>query len=456
MGYDKKKLACLLRVIYDHTTTNPDAIQGDGPLMVVGGRGSTVSIASAKGVMLQSTIDESAGPSIVVRAGGVAAFEEFLDETVKDEEINEFVGRDAIAKHVKSFLQSTDGKLPVEPLDEVIRFKILKPLREDIHAWVAFLPVVNLVVKCPLTLGSVEFVAREAAQKESSDFIQTHRHQLAGTEDEQDQQKNGLLNAIDRFAKQSHGYAKVSFRAHEGNVGNVSTNVALVALNVLRSHTHLFSSHSQRAFFGLPVEMSRGNWQRVAYSPGRRLHLLDSSTGPLIPFELNHSTIRHLQEKCHLDLVQEILMKPANKRNSLEAVLLDSFQALGRAVVAPTTDLFFLGCTIALERLLIRDREETTTERWSDRLAIVVSDDPEERDNIIRRAKRLYDERSRVVHAAYSGVSCEDAELMEWWAIMAILKTLGQHKNYSSHEAFCQSVDPRTIGLQQKAQGPKP
>ena len=66
-----------------------------------------------------------------------------------------------------------------------------------------------------------------------------------------------------------------------------------------------------------------------------------------------------------MGLVQEILFRPADKRNSLETVLIDSFQALGRAVVAPTNELFFLGCTIALERLLIPDGEQTTTERWS-------------------------------------------------------------------------------------------
>ena len=123
-------------------------------------RGSKVSINSAKGAF-EGTIDDSAGPTIVVRADGLTAFEEFLDEATKDEEIKEFVGRDAIATHLKSFLQSTEGKLPAEPMDEVIRFKILKPLREKIQNWVAFLPVVNLVVTCPLTLGNVEFVSRE-------------------------------------------------------------------------------------------------------------------------------------------------------------------------------------------------------------------------------------------------------------------------------------------------------
>jgi len=62
MGYDKKKLAALLRAIYDHTTTNAAGIQDYDRVMVVGGRGSSFSFASEKGVTLQGTISDSAGP----------------------------------------------------------------------------------------------------------------------------------------------------------------------------------------------------------------------------------------------------------------------------------------------------------------------------------------------------------------------------------------------------------
>jgi len=268
---------------------------------------------------------------------------------MKDEEINEFVGREAIAKHLKSLLQSTEGKLPTEPTDEIIRFDILKPLREGIQAWIAFLPVVNLVVECPLPLGDVEFVGQEVAHKESGDVIRAHR--FGGSDEEQAGQRDDMLKVIDNFGEQSRGYAKVTFRAHQGNVSQVATNVALLSLNVLRFIYAFVQQPFQRSFFGLPIELSKGHWSLVAYSPGHAFHVPQSSTGPLIPFELNASVIQHLQEKCHLNLIQEILSKPEDERNSLETVLVDSFQALGRAVVAPTTELFFLGCTIALERL---------------------------------------------------------------------------------------------------------
>jgi hypothetical protein len=173
----------------------------------------------------------------------------------------------------------------------------------------------------------------------------------------------------------------------------------------------------------------------------------NETQGTLLPFVLNDFRIGHLTGKCHLGLIQEILLRSADARNSLETVLIQAFQALGRAIVAPTNDLFFLGCTIALERMLIRDGEETTTERWSDRLAVVLSDDPARRMAIMQRAKRLYDIRSRMVHAAFAGVLEEDARVMERWAVTVVLSTLGRHKEFSSHDAFCKSVDPRVIGL---------
>jgi hypothetical protein len=145
--------------------------------------------------------------------------------------------------------------------------------------------------------------------------------------------------------------------------------------------------------------------------------------------------------------IQEILDKPGEQRNSFEAVILQAFQSLGRAVVAPTMDMGFLGCTIALERMLIADGEEATTERWSDRLAVVMERDSARRQIIIKRAKQLYNLRSRIVHAGYSGVSDVDARLMERWALTVILIALGRHKEISSHSEFCRTIDPREIGL---------
>ena len=178
-----------------------------------------------------------------------------------------------------------------------------------------------------------------------------------------------------------------------------------------------------------------------------KFSMQNQNAGALLPFVLNDFVVGHLTDKCHLGLMQEILAKAPGDRTSLEAVLVQAFQPLGRAIVAPTNDSLFLGCTIALERMLIRDGEETTTERWADRLALTLSDDPARRMAIIQRAKRLYDLRSQMVHAAFSGVFEEDAQLMERWAVSVVLSTLGRHTQFPSHESFCRSVDPREIGL---------
>jgi len=156
---------------------------------------------------------------------------------------------------------------------------------------------------------------------------------------------------------------------------------------------------------------------------------------------------KHVTARCHLGLIQEILDEPSEGRNTLEAALIQAFQSLGSAMVAPTVDMRFLGCTISLERMLIHNQEETTTQRWSDRLAVVMACNVDQRQAIIQRAKRLYDLRSRIVHAAYSGVLEADARLMEEWAVEVILGTLGRHKDFSSHQEFCKTIDPREMGL---------
>jgi len=447
MSYDKSRLAALLKTIYENTSKAPEDPKGHRSVKILGGAGTKVSFSGPRG-SFEGIVPEGCGPTLTVFDDGVDAFNAFVEETLKDDHLREMIGPGAVEQQLNTLLQNTGGDAPDEELSHVVRFQILKPLREGIQPWVSFVPVVNLVVERPLTIANVQFVSRQAAEEESEGFVQ--EHEFAGEAESQLSQKQAILNQVRSSSRQFTGFARVCVSAHQKRVAGVVADAALIALNVLRAHTSLLYRDSDRALIGLPTELSSGFWQTISLGQDRRhtINVDNEQRGPLIPFVLNDRTIGHLRSNCHFDLIQEILEKPTEDRNSLEVALIQAFQALGRAIVAPTNDLFFLNSTIALERTLIRDREETTTERWSDRLALTLSDHAPQRKAIIERAKKLYDLRSRIVHAAYSGVSRVDARLMEWWAIDVILSTLGRHKDFDSHDAFCRSVDPREIGLE--------
>jgi len=445
-SYDKNRLADLLKTIYDFTKLGASDSGNCRRCKILGGSGTRICFSSDKGAF-EGVVPDGHGPTLMIFDDGADAYEQFVTETLKDGDIKNLVGADAIEQQLDTLLRSTGGKLPERNLQEVVRYDVLKPLRDGIQDWVTYVPIENLVVRVPLRLGDVNFVSADFAREECQRFFDGFR--FAGDVERQATQTQGILKHVDAACNDVRAFAKVALHAYDKKADDVAAAKALVAVNILRSHTHLLFSPGKKALIGLPTEITRGSWKSISIGQGneRPFQLQDKIKGYLVPFVLDQPALDHLVDKCHLGLIQEILDIPASNRNSLQSAIIQAFQALGRAIVAPTIDMRFLGCTIALERMLIRDREESTTERWSDRLAVVLGEDPGQRQSLIQRAKGLYDLRSRIVHAAYSGVSDVDARLMEEWAMRVILSTVERYKDFSSHEEFCRKIDPREIGL---------
>ncbi len=447
MSYDKNRLANLLKTVYAFTAQGADDPNKYRRSKILGGSGTKISFSTPRGTF-EGIVEEGRGPTLMIVDDGVDAYDAFLDEALKDDEIRDIVGRGAVQKQLDSLLQSTSGDLPGEDTARIVRFEIMKPLRDSVRVWHSYVPIVNLNTKATLRLGDVEFVSAEEMKATSGTFIEEHQFGGDGIE-YQEKQRQAILSQIDNSCQQTPSFARVALRAHEKRTADVAADKALIALNILRAYTHLFYIYDQEALIGLPTELSPGIWQTTSLSQdeSHTFNIKYGRTGPQFPFDLDSEKIDHLKSKCHLVLLQGIMDKPSGERNSFEVAVIQAFQSVGRAIVAPTIDMRFLGCTIALERMLISDGEETTTERWSDRLAVAIARDSSHRQIIIKRAKQLYDLRSRIVHAAYSGVSDADARLMEQWALSVIFVGLEGHENFSSHEDFCNTVDPRKIGL---------
>lgn len=447
MSYDKKRLADSLQAVYAFTSEGAHDPSKYRRFKLLGGSGTRISFSTPRGTF-EGVVEEGQGPTLMIVDDGMDAYDAFVDEALKDDEMRDIIGRGAIQEQLDDLLKSTNGELPGEDTASLVRFKIMQPLRDNSRVWHSYVPIVNLNTEATLRLGDVEFVSAEEMKAASATFIEEHRF---GSDDiaYQAKQRQAIVTQIDDSRQQSPSFARVMLRAHANRTQDVAADKALIALNILRAHTHLFYTYEQNALVGLPTELSTGAWQTISLSQdeSRTFNLSYGRKGPLFPFELDRKKIDHLKSKCHLILLQGILDKPSGDRNSFESAVIQAFQSLGRAIVAPTIDMRFLNCTIALERVLIPDGEPTTTEHWSDRIAVALARDSSHRQIIIKRAKQLYELRSRIVHAGYSGVSDADARLVERWALSVILVSLDGHGKFRSHREYCDTVDPRKIGL---------
>ena len=115
-------------------------------------------------------------------------------------------------------------------------------------------------------------------------------------------------------------------------------------------------------------------------------------------------------------------------------------------MVAPTIDMQFLHRVIAIERMIFPDGDTSTIERFSDCLALCLAVNTSERITIRDEAKKLYNKRSRIVHAAYSNVSEKEAIIMEEWALKVITYALKRIDQFDSHEKFCKNLSDMKFG----------
>lgn len=92
------------------------------------------------------------------------------------------------------------------------------------------------------------------------------------------------------------------------------------------------------------------------------------------------------------------------------------------------------------------DNEEATTERFADRLAFLIGTTGEQRAHIAKTARRLYDIRSRIVHAGLRDVVDDDWKMIESLAISAVIKTLGHHGKLTSQKELRDHLDRLKYG----------
>jgi hypothetical protein len=195
----------------------------------------------------------------------------------------------------------------------------------------------------------------------------------------------------------------------------------------------------------LPYEIA-GRPTGFIANAGTNFAIQMDNRGVLIPFALTDSMINRLQTDFSFDALDRIAAANWKELNTLEQAIRVAVQWLGRSVIALTLAEAFTQCTIAIERLLILNGEDTTVERFAERLMYLLSDKPAERAFIYKAAKRLYDIRSKVVHAGFDSVELQQLQEIESFALHALRNTLLLHGKLKDHEALRSYLHDRKVG----------
>jgi len=442
MSYDLNAIALLITTILANTKEGMADVNRYRRIRVLGGKGSVITVKGETSGF-SGRIPDDAAPTVSFVDDGCDALEKAFHEILKDSTFSEKVGQAAVIESVGRFAQNHFGRPEPGDMRKAIKDEILKPLRAKIRPWKVIVPVINLIVETPISIGPITLAAHEPTLAE----LTTHvvNNVSGGPPETHDQQRAAHLAVARQIIGESKAFAHVLTEAHLKHCHICGRATAALAINLLRSFTHVFYSHCDRACFGLSSELQTGTSSLLALSQDNTptYRRVWTRKNAIQPFVLDGRKISFLREKCAFGEAVSIMEKNQGDWTPLESVVVQAAQALGRSVVAQSVDESFLGCTIAVERLLIQDKTETTVERFSDRLALLLGVTEKERVWISRSAKRLYGLRSDIVHAAYVGITDDDYRIMESWAISCLIKGLKARSTIPEHMEFCDKINAK-------------
>jgi hypothetical protein len=367
----------------------------------------------------------------------------FIDECLKDREFESQIGEKAIKNRLQTLLRELCGKIADEcDFNEILKTDVLKHLRGEIKEWWVRVPIANLKLKEPITIGSVKFEDFNEGLVANNEMISNHKG--GGDFSRQMSDKATFYKILNEISQQGMAWAVTTINVHEKKVIEVAREQFEAALNAIRAFAHVFYSHDLNVAFGLPYELTAGTTGFIAKSQENISIQIDRRRF-FVTFELTDKILKDLKEKFHLENLSVIVGKKWDDLNTLERAIRVAYLWLGRSVIASTYAESFTQCTIAIERLLIVDGEETTTERFADRLAYLWSDESDARKSIHKLAKRLYDIRSNIVHAGFESVELHQLKQIEEIAIGALVKTNAWLDKLDSHDAFREMLHDRKM-----------
>jgi len=287
-----------------------------------------------------------------------------------------------------------------ENIDELLRELEEAEVREETYYFV----IENLHLKDGLEIGRVKLQPlQEGKYAELSEaiaaIVDRNPHY---SENQKRQQKEHFLSLLQRGFEPRNlpeTVAEVCLSLPDHNKGH---EIALVKVNevlhVLRFLGRFIYSPRQRVDIGLRGDISRALRIHFSVAPDLSIfHMKGERVGPHYPYELYNEHLEHLQ-RIGLSKIGNILLKEPNQRSPLERRLVNSIVWISKATQDPFDEDKFLSLCISMESLLCRDEKEAVAKTMAERLAFLLSTDPEKRRNIYKKGRKIYNIRSRLAH----------------------------------------------------------
>lgn len=358
--------------------------------------------------------------SVYLDSDGLECFKKAMEEIFKNKIIKYNFPENHIEDKFKDIITET-YKVPLSERRKLINDELEKlklDFKEEIKEWAFWIPITNfkLFTNQPFSIGNVNFfILDEKKGEEITDNIKI--------KDEKDEQFKQDIQ--EHYITQNHGkvFAEAKVRGVQKYAREEAMNKIRMVINVLRLYTG-----SSEENFGIVGEIIPKFYRKhFEFTIDDDYHSYPMElVGSLDEFVLTPDRIKHMKEN-ELDLLDRMLSK--QKPNYFERRLLTAIYWFGEAIgskefkekdihvekpkIHENLEYFkfgekYLKLFTALESILIFEDHEPITLNISERVAMLLGVNYEERKQIKKILKELYYVRSKIVHKGYSFVSKHD------------------------------------------------
>ena len=311
-----------------------------------------------------------------------------------------------------------------------------------------YVPVVNLKLASPLSIGKVTF--HPLNHDFTAQLISSYNH-VVDSSKASDVSKDVLKQRAVELLEGGDTIAEVCLAVDTSLGDELCIDYTERALNMLRYYGYFLYPPSNRAYIGIRGHLSRGHYGILQLIPERRSGLTSRLTGPLATYDLSGQNLDKIRE-WGLEFLSKLLAHEQN--GEVETSLLSAVEWLGRATQSSQPATRYLNLWIGAETLLTCDDDKNRDEKQRQLIAKRVSMilplvDKSARDsvqNLWTGKSKLYDVRSDIVHSGYSDDLADYLPKLEFYTpriIMACIKLLMGGNRWPTKSQFLEWLESK-------------
>lgn len=203
-----------------------------------------------------------------------------------------------------------------------------------------------------------------------------------------------------------------------------------LALDVIRFYSlnlHFQQSTFLRNYFNVVGRVFSDTTPMVAYEIEKGTGSFQSSRyGYLYSYEYSKK-FHEIMYKLNFEILNQILKTEESERTEFEKRIVSAIRLFGSCFMSEENYDAVLKMTIALESLLLKERE-SKKDNLTERMALIIANTLDDRLKVLEIMGRLYEIRSEIVHQGSIDVNINDRNQLKYYTFLCIVTLLGKYK----------------------------